>query len=139
MISEIGRVIKAVDGKAMVEIARGASCDKCETECALKSGQRTMLVEVNDPLGVHTNDYVQVALRTATALRASFVVYMIPVFALLIGALLGESLGSRYGMLNGLEILFSFGFLGLSLVGIRLYNNHFQRNRHNQPVITKVL
>jgi len=139
MIVETGRVVKVKDGKAMIEIARSSACEKCHTDCGIKSGQRTMLVEVNDPIGVHEDQYVQLSMQSASALRASFIVYMIPLLALVVGALLGEYLGTTFGIRNGLEILFSFGFLGLSLIVVRLYNNRFKQDLKNQPVIRKVM
>jgi sigma-E factor negative regulatory protein RseC len=135
MIVETGRVIKAADGKAMVEIARSDACATCHADCALKSGQRTMFVEVNDPIGVHENQYAQLSMQSASALRAAFVVYVIPVMALVVGVLLGEYLGATFGIRNGLEILFGFGFLGLSLIWVKLYNNRFKQNIHNLPIM----
>jgi sigma-E factor negative regulatory protein RseC len=140
MIVETGRVIKIEKGKAIVEVGRqSADCGKCQAECAHKPGKGVMQVEANDPIGVQVNQYVQISIHSASALRALFVVYMIPLFALVVGALFGGYLGTRLGIRNVLEILGSFSFLGLSLIIVRLYNNRFKQDIHNQPVITKVI
>ena len=140
MIIETGRVQRVAEGKAIIEIQRGAACSKCHAECACTGEEaQTMLVEARDPLGVQSNQYVQLTIQNTSVLRASFVVYMIPLFALIIGVLIGEYLGQQFGVQNLLEILVGFGCLGLSLIIVRLYNNVFKRDIRNQPVITKVL
>jgi sigma-E factor negative regulatory protein RseC len=140
MIIETGRVQQVTEGKAVVEIERGSACSKCHAECACTGEDtQTMLVEACDPIGVQSDQYVQLTIQRTSVLRASFVVYMIPLFALITGVLLGEYLGQRLGVQNLLEILVGFGCLGLSLIIVRLYNNLFKRDIRNQPVITKVI
>jgi len=140
MVVETGRVLKTAEGKAWIEIARGAACAECQTECGHDSEKGIMLVEANDSIGVHVNQHVQITIQNENVLRVSFVVYMIPLFALITGALLGEYLGTTmFGIRNILGILGGFGFLGLSLIVVRLYNNHFKQDPDNQPVITKVM
>ncbi len=127
-------------GKAVVEIQRGSACSSCHAECA-GSGDKPQLmrVEVRDPIGVHIDQYVQLSIENTSVLRASFVVYMVPLFALITGVLVGEYLGRTLGIPNLLEILCGFGALGLSLIIVRVYNNFFQRDIRNQPIITKII
>ena len=96
MLTETGRVITVADGKAMIEIVRGAACDKCTSECALKSGQQCLLIEARDPVGVQKHDAVQIGMPTTSLVRASAVVYMLPLLALVFGAILGEYLAQVY-------------------------------------------
>lgn len=142
MFVERGRVveIKPEMKRAIVEITRSSACAACHAKCALKdSDQQAMRVEANDPLGVHTNQYVQLAISNASGVKVSFVVYIIPVFALLLGAILGQYLGAIWGIETALAILGSFGFLGLSFFVIKQYNTYFIRNADNLPVITTVI
>jgi sigma-E factor negative regulatory protein RseC len=139
MILETGRVTNVSGGKAVVEIERGTACEKCHAGGACNFGKGVVLVEANDPIGVHVDQYVQLSIQNASVLRAAFVVYVIPLFALIAGTLLGEYLGRTFGIRNVLEILLGFGCLGLSLIVVRLYNNLFKQKIKNQPVITKVI
>jgi sigma-E factor negative regulatory protein RseC len=140
MITETGRVTQVTEGKAVVEIERGSACSKCHAGC-VNSGEetRTMVLEARDPIGVRIDQCVQVAIQNESALRAAFVVYMVPLCALVLGVLLGNYLGSVVGIENVLEALMGFGCLGLSLIVVRLYNNVFKQNIKNQPVITKII
>ncbi len=139
IVVETGRVTKIADGKAWIVIARGAACAECQAECHHEPGKSVMLVEANDPIGVHVNQYVQITIQNENVLRASFVVYMVPLFGLVVGAFVGEYLGTTFGIRNILGILGGFGLLGLSLIVVRLYNNYFKQNPKNQPVIRKVV
>ena len=139
MIVETGRVTKVADGKAIVEIERSSACAKCHAGCVCDVGTSTMLVEANDPIGVHIDQCVQMSIQNASVLRASFVVYVIPLLALIGGVLLGGYLDKTFGFQNVLGILIGFGCLGLSLIFVRFYNNIFKQNIKNQPVITRVL
>ena len=139
MIVETGRVAKIANGKAIVEIEKGTACAECHAGCACDLGRRVMVVEANDPIGVHVDQFVQLSIPSSSALRASFVVYVIPLIALICGTLLGQYLGAAFGVKNVFEILVGFGCLGLSLIFVIQYNNIFSRNLKNQPVITKVV
>ncbi len=139
MIIEIGRVTEIVDGKARVEIEKGTACAQCHAGCVCDLGKSVMVVEAADPIGVQEDQIVQLSIQNGSALRVSFVVYGIPLFALIIGVLVGERLGIIWGIKEGLAILGGFGFLGLSLLFIRYYNNVFSQNLKNQPLITKVI
>ncbi len=139
MIVETGRVTTVADGKAVVEIERGTACAKCHAGSVCELGKSMLLVEVNDPIGVQVDQYVQMSIQTESVLRASFVVYVVPLFALIVGVLLGEYLGRILAIQNVLEILIGFACLGLSLIFVKVYNNIFKQNIKNQPIITKVI
>ena len=139
MVVETGRVTKVADGKAIVEVERSSACAKCHAGCVCNVETSTMLVEANDPIGVHIDQCVQMSMQNASVLRAAFVVYVIPLLALIAGVLLGEYFGRAFGIRNILQILIGFGCLGLSLIFVRFYNNIFKQNIKNQPVITRVL
>ena len=139
MISEIGRVTKINNDNVRVEIEKRSACAECHTGCVCDLGKSVMMVEAVDPIGVHENDMVQVSIPTDSALQASFVVYGIPLIALILGVLGGEYLGKVFGISTVLEILGGFGLLGISLIFVKYYDNIFRQNRKNQPVIIKVI
>lgn len=139
MISEVGRVTKIANGNARIEIEKRSACAECHAGCVCDLGKRVMMVEAADPIGVRENDMVQVSIPTDSALQASFVVYGIPLFALIVGVLGGEYLGNMFGISTVLEILGGFGLLALSLFFVKYYDNIFRQNRKNQPVIIKVI
>ena len=84
---------KIVKDKVIIEIEKGTACAECHAGCACDLGKGVRFVEANDPLGAHVDQYVQVSIPNASVLRASFVVYVVPLFALIAGVLLGEYIG----------------------------------------------
>jgi sigma-E factor negative regulatory protein RseC len=139
MIVETGRVTHITNGKAVIEIEKETACAQCHVGCVCDLGKRVMVVEATDPIGVRVDQVVQLAIPSGSALRASFAVYGVPLLALIFGTLLGEYLGTRFGIQNVFEILVGFGFLGLSLIFVRSYDQIFRHNLKNQPVITKIV
>jgi sigma-E factor negative regulatory protein RseC len=102
-------------------------------------GKKAMMIEANDPIGVQENQIVRLSIPTGSAVQAAFVVYIIPLIALIAGVLLGEYLGRIFGVTNLLEIAGGAVFLGLSLLIVRYYNNLFGQQVKNQPVIVHVI
>ncbi len=139
MLVETGRVAKIVQGKVMVEVVKGTACAECHVGCACDLGKSVRTVEANDPLGVHVGQFVQVSIPNDSVLRASFVVYIIPLLALIVGTLVGQSVGKTFGIQNAFEILGGFGCLAISFLFVRFYNNIFKLQIRNQPVITKIV
>lgn len=140
MIVETGRVVSIEDGKAVVEIEKGAACATCaSTRCACNYGTKTVTVTAEDPVGVRENQLVQISVPEGIALRAALIVYGIPLVALIAGILVGEYLGERFEIETLFEILGGIGGLALSLLVIKYYNNVFKRREHHQPVVTKVV
>jgi sigma-E factor negative regulatory protein RseC len=139
MIVETGRVAKIEAGKTFVEIEKGTDCVKCHVGCVCDFGKKVVLVEAEDPVGVQKNQMVQLSVSEDSSLRAAVVVYGIPLLAIIIGVLVGEYLGEKFGSATLFEILGVFGGLGLSLLVIKQYDKKFKQNRNRQPVIMKII
>ncbi len=106
MIVETGRVTKIAEGRAWIEIARGAACTDCQQNCDHDTQKGLMLVEVRDPLGVQPEQNVQISINEGNMWKASFAVYMLPLFALIIGTVLGhtvDNVGQRPVTLNAIN------------------------------------
>jgi len=139
MITEIGRVVKIERGIAVIEIQKKSACAQCHAGCACNIETGEVIVEANDPIGVRVNQQVEVTIPYDSALKASFVVYVIPLCALIVGMLSGWAIGQRVGVENIFEMIGGFGCLGLSFLFVHYYNNLFKKQAKNQPVITRVL
>jgi sigma-E factor negative regulatory protein RseC len=91
MLKETGVVEKASPETAVVLVERSSACEQCRSRgaCQVFSG-RTLRVEVPNELGAEEGDRVEVSLPGASVLKVSFLVYLVPVAALVIGAYLGN-------------------------------------------------
>jgi len=91
MLTETGVVEKASPEIAVVLVERSSACEQCRSRgaCEMLSG-RTMRVEVANELGAEEGDRVEISLPAASVLKLSFLVYLVPVAALVAGAYVGN-------------------------------------------------
>lgn len=118
MLEEVGLVVEVHDKTAVVEMMRHASCSHCGL-CTL-GAQDKMRIEAENSVGARLNDRVKVAIPSAVILKSAFIVYIVPLVALLIGFVtakyfLGEKAGVVVGLLCAVGV-----FLGLHFYDKRL-------------------
>jgi sigma-E factor negative regulatory protein RseC len=63
--------------------------------CKVGDDNRSMLVEAHNPLGAAVGDRVRIITSSKSFLQSSFILYIVPLLALVIGALLGNFAGQR--------------------------------------------
>jgi len=126
MIEEVGTVVE-LRGKhlAMVLCQKSSLCDHCATAgaCHIKDDGRARQVEARNPLGATVGDRVRVAVSTRSFLQSSFIVYIVPLLALVAGAVIGKLVGET--LVNGpnpdlLSAIFGVFFLVGSFLVIRV-------------------
>ena len=138
-MQELAEVVEARDKKAKVEFKRSAVCKKCGLCCLSESGK--MVLEVNNEAQAKTGDKVLVSLSSSASLKASVIVYIIPVVFLIGGYFVGSWLtvfwGGAANQLMG--IVFAFVFFGISLWVISLVDKRVQKSREFEPAIVEVI
>jgi sigma-E factor negative regulatory protein RseC len=99
LIEERGQVVEVRSGRALVETVRSGSCEACGARhaCGCTGGGREARVWVDDPIGVRPGERVTIAVSEGTVLRASVLVYLLPVVALVIGAIVGNAFAPSFG------------------------------------------
>lgn len=117
MITERGRVIALKGDQIWVQTIRQNACTSCSARhgcgqraLASVTAGRANQVLVDNSLGARVGDEVMVAIDESTLLRASLLVYSVPLLGLVLGAVLGHQ--SVPGS-DGPAIV--FGGLGLAL------------------------
>ncbi|TVO70534.1 SoxR reducing system RseC family protein [Sedimenticola selenatireducens] len=145
MIEETA-IVTATQGEfAQVETQRQSSCGGCEAKstCGTSAlakvfGNRRNLVEVLNPIGAVTGDRVVVGLDESALTRASFLFYILPLFTLLTGALLGQWLGEIFNFKSTEPLSIICGLLGL-LGGLYWLRGFASRNRRNSSLQAVIL
>lgn len=132
MLEEIGRVVKVEGLQALVEMNRHSACAHCGI-CTLGS-QDKMEILANNSLGATVNDQVKVAVSGPVILRSAFVVYIIPIFGLVLGYLLGRYLGGEK-----LGVIFGIGGVLLVLFSLHYYDQKLKRENKLIVHITEIL
>ncbi|MBI5555772.1 MAG: SoxR reducing system RseC family protein [Elusimicrobia bacterium] len=132
MLEEIGQVVKVEGLEALVEMNRHSACAHCGI-CALGS-QDKMEILANNSLGAKVNDQVKVSVSGPVILKSAFVVYIIPLFGLVLGYLLGWYLGGEK-----LGVIVGIGGALLVLFSLHYYDRKLKRENKLIVHITEIL
>ncbi|WP_045211165.1 SoxR reducing system RseC family protein [Desulfonatronovibrio magnus] len=135
-----GKVLSVHQNMARVRIKRTSSCATCS--CAgmcSPFGKDWMIIEAQNLPGAREGQDVVVTYEVENELKASFILYIVPLISLILGAVLGawadplenEDLSAVTG---------GFGLLALTYIGIKMYSRKKYSTQQNfNPVISDIL
>jgi sigma-E factor negative regulatory protein RseC len=141
MIEEEGIVAEVQGNIAKVEILKKSACENCAASGTCHPGDQE-LMEADNPLGAVKGQKVKVVVAPQLYLKASIILYGIPMAAMVAGAILGKNAAVAYaGEANSDLWAFIAGMtcLVISFYFIRLYNNKVEKTREYKPVIVEIL
>jgi sigma-E factor negative regulatory protein RseC len=137
MIEERGEVTAVNPPYATVMTRRSSSCGGCSTKgCGTGAlselfAARNQSMQVLNPIDARPGDQVVLGLEEGALLRGSLAVYIVPLFAMIAGGMLGEALApslslaaSEYLSLPAAFAGLSAGFLWVRRFGRRMMNDH---------------
>ena len=137
---EEGEVIKLLPRhKAKVKIKRHSQCIGCQHKGFCDPfGKEFMIVEARNTIGAKVGQRVEVKFPSYNKTKAMFILYIIPLFSLILGAILGNFLNP----INNKDLssaIFSILFVILSFVGIKFYTNLLsKKNPSSEPQIINI-
>lgn len=143
MIEEEGIVIQTFDDKAKVKTIRSSVCEGCASAsfCHPEKGTE-MIMEVVNNIHAKVGERVKIGLKPGVYLKASFLVYMVPIIVFIIGAIIGKELAvyvsyskdsDLFAIISGVILLIP------TFIAMRLYNRKIEKDRSYQPVILEVM
>jgi sigma-E factor negative regulatory protein RseC len=98
MLEEYGNVVE-LRGKevAVVLCQKSSFCKNCASmqNCQVSDDNRSMLVEAHNVIGAEVGDKVRLVTSSKSFLQSSFLLYIVPLIALIIGAVVGHAVGAR--------------------------------------------
>ncbi|WP_166251560.1 SoxR reducing system RseC family protein [Marinobacter salicampi] len=119
MITERGRIVALKGRQAWVQTIRESACQSCSARaaCGQKvlasvSSGRANQVLVSNTVGAEVGDEVTLAIAETALLKASLLVYALPLLLLVIGALAGQMMfpGSEAPAIIGAVLGLGLGF-----------------------------
>lgn len=141
MIEEIG-VVKSIDGiMARVNVPKKSACEGC-TAGICKPDEQSMEIEAFNQAGAKPGQKVRVAIKSYAYVKGSMLVYGFPAISLVIGAVLGKEVFSRFftGIDSDmLSAIFGFSAFILSFIFIRFWMNKSSKKVESRPVIEEIL
>jgi sigma-E factor negative regulatory protein RseC len=138
---ENGEVIALLPGnRARVKIPRRSTCQGCSHRSFCDPfGTEHMVVEAHNPARARTGQKVEVSFGREKQSTAIFILYIIPLAALILGAAVGNAL-DPFNNQNASSAALSILCVALSFVGIRIYSRkRSETHPDKQPVITSIL
>jgi len=143
VIEEEGIVTEIREDYAYVEVQRSAACEGCDARCSISdSGGQRMQVRALNEAGAYPDDRVKLAISERSFLRGSFLIYILPVLFLVIGAVLGERYGQAVLGLADAQAaaaLVAVAFLALGLVVVAIGSMRLSRREEYIPRVVEVL
>jgi sigma-E factor negative regulatory protein RseC len=144
MATEEGIVFKmgsTAAGTAWVKTTRSSACAACSSKnaCHADGGGKEMEVEAINTADARVGDRIVLNIKTASLLKATFLLYVFPILAMIGGAVLGQVVAVMRGSdPSGFSALFGFLFFGLAFIVIRIAGRRLSTNASYKPEIIKV-
>jgi len=131
-----GVVLEIIGDIAKVKTSRHNDCENCGA-CP---GNSAMVLEVLNQVGAKPGQRVVVEVREVNMLKAAFIVYILPLIAVFIGALLGGTLAQKFGN-ESLWFQVAGGAVAfvLSVVYIKYFDAAARLDVKMQPTIVRIL
>ena len=141
MVKEEGVVTSANKSIAWVKTARASACEACEAKdnCEILESKDTIHFEVRNTLNAAKGDRVVVGVKTKPLLVLTFMLYVFPVFLMIIGALTGKRLSLAFQTDQNLTSMF-FGFIlfFLAVIIIKRINNKVAKSWKYKPFLVRI-
>ncbi|MBT9142237.1 MAG: hypothetical protein DDT29_00631 [Dehalococcoidia bacterium] len=137
-MEQIGQVVKVNEVTAWVMVRRHQVCGKCGGCGVAISGSGENKLEALNQVGAVVGDRVKVVSDTAHVLRASFVAYILPMFALLVGVYAGQVLDQTFMLFARMDILLGILFFSASYFLVRAYDKKMAASQIRASIVAVV-
>ncbi|MDA1107266.1 MAG: SoxR reducing system RseC family protein [Proteobacteria bacterium] len=146
MMEEHARVVDVQDGFVWVETERKSTCGACSLNKGCGSavlarvlGARRTRIRALNTLPAHVGDEVVLGLAEAALVRGSLILYALPLLALFLGALAGESVSRLLRLAPGetATVVFALAGLAAGFYGVRYFTRRINNDPRYQPVVLR--
>ncbi|WP_197281995.1 SoxR reducing system RseC family protein [Dethiosulfatarculus sandiegensis] len=139
---EEGRVLAVQGGLAQVETVQTEACSHCvaKTSCQTMGGVKKRMIWAINEAKAKEGDRVLLALPRRGVLGAGFLVYMVPVLALILGSSLGKIYGPQWGWdEQNAAVLLGFASLTITWLILRKVSKALGRKKEFKVRLVQVL
>lgn len=140
MVKEQGIIRKINGKKAVVHVQQTSACAHCKSKASCDVSKRAMLIEVANNLGAKEGDFVELSVPEGTVLKLSFMIYMMPIIALIIGAFVGWAVAGSFNIdTTFASILGGSLCVGLSFYILKRINRKAESEEKYFPHMIRIL
>ncbi len=144
-MEESGVVIAGEHGKARVRIERSKACEGCHG-CLMSDTGRYMIADVVDGIGVSVGDVVRIQTEGATPMKATLLLFGLPLLLIFAGYAAGSGLaslvapGSAQGLgIAGAGVFFAGSFGILALMRGRLSAGGEGKSAEGRSIVVEII
>lgn len=141
MIEEEGIVADIEGDIAKVAIVKKSGCEQCAAAGVCHPNDKEYMDALN-PLDAKKGQKVKIVVAPQVYLKASIILYGIPMAALVAGAIIAKNVALRYAGETRSDLwAFIAGMICMvvSFFFIRVYNNKVEKTQTYKPVIVEIL
>jgi positive regulator of sigma E, rseC/mucC len=128
---QTGKVIETKGKKAVVRFVRSDACGHCNA--CFRLGSNEADIDIDNVLNAKIGDLVGIEMHGKSVLKASLILYGVPLVALLVGAYIGSLRGDLYAALGG--VMFAAG----SFFILRALEPKFSRMTEFKPRMVEIV
>ena len=142
MAEERGLVVRLEGRGAWVKMQRCEACGHCAARegCHTLGGGGEVELRVENTLDAAPGDRVAVGMSDASLLKATFLVYLVPLTGLVAGAVVGDWAGPRYHLdASASAAAVGFAACALTFAVVRVVGNRWARRPSFQPRMVKIV
>jgi sigma-E factor negative regulatory protein RseC len=143
MATEEGVVTKIESATtAWVKTTKSGACKSCSarSSCHSLGGGEETEVEAINKAGARIGQKVVLSFDTSPLLKATFLLYVLPILTMMVGAFIGQQLAPNLNLdTSFLSAIFGFLFFGLTLLFVRSKGNQMAKKDEYRPKIIRVI
>ncbi|WP_413110977.1 SoxR reducing system RseC family protein [Thaumasiovibrio sp. DFM-14] len=146
MMTSLATVVAVESGCVTVSCEQKSSCGHCGSRDTCGSGivstampakQHHIRIVTDETLSV--GQWIEIGLPEQTVVRSAVLIYLLPLVAMLLGAVLGQWWFSpNTSMHEGGTIMVAGLFFGLTFLGVKQYSQRLEADSDYQPRVLRV-
>ena len=142
-MNQDGYIVEIIDEDTpMMRMMRMSACAKCGKGMSASSVSEEFLVEVDNTIGAKVGDHVVVSMEHINVMKATILVYVIPMVLLIVGIVRSYYALNAIGFNGATEVVaavIGIALMGLSYIYLKINDKKFKESREYVPVVTKIL
>ena len=142
MATEKGVVIKIDATTAWITTTKTSACEGCaaRSSCTVLGGGKEMEVEAINDIGARVGQNVVLHFQTSPLLKATFLLYVLPILFLILGAFIGDQAAPHFDMdPSTCSVIVGFIFFGVSIKFVKSKGNKLAKKDAYRPKVIRIL
>ena len=142
MATEQGIVIKVDAATAWVKTTKTSACKGCaaKSSCTALGGGKEMEVEAINDAGAQVGQKVVLHFQTSPLLKATFMLYVLPILFLIFGAFVGDQTAPHFSINpSTCSLIVGLIFFGISIKFVKSKGNKLAKREAYRPKVIRIL